>query len=135
MKILIVDDDPVSRAVLRQIIVTRTTHQVTVADDGAAGWALLDDPGRYFDVAFLDLSMPPPDGFELVRRIRQSPALSHIAIILCTGANDRPTIGKAIQLGVRHYIVKPCTETVVLAKLEQIHPADPIVAGRNFANA
>ncbi len=123
MKILIVDDDPVSRGVLRQILSKQPDHQITVAEDGASAWALLDDANRYFDVAFLDLSMPPPDGFELLQRIRKSPLLHGVEVVLCTGANDRATIAKAIQHGARHYIVKPCTEAVVTAKLEQIRPS------------
>ena len=133
MKILIVDDDPVSREILRKIIVARTTHQVTVAENGTTGWALLDDPSRYFDVAFLDLTMPPPDGFELLQRIRRSPLLSAVEVVLCTGSNDRATIAKAIQLGARHYIVKPCGEAVVLAKLQQIRPAEATAAERTVA--
>jgi CheY-like chemotaxis protein len=135
MKILIVDDDPVSREVLRKIIVARTTHQVTVAENGTIGWALLDDPSRYFDVAFLDLTMPAPDGFELLQRIRRSPLLSSVEVVLCTGSNDRATIARAIQLGARHYIVKPCNEAVVLAKLLQIHPAESAADERTVAGA
>jgi CheY-like chemotaxis protein len=135
MKILVVDDDPVSREILRKIVSSTGEHQVTVAEDGATAWAYLDDPGRYFDVAFLDLSMPHPDGFELVQRIRQSPIHASTAIILCTGSNDRATITKAIQLGVRHYIVKPCTEAIVQAKLQQIQPAGCPVGERRIAGA
>lgn len=54
MKILIAEDDPVSRAVLAKIIGADPHHQTTAAEDGEAAWALLDDPGRCFDVAFLD---------------------------------------------------------------------------------
>lgn len=133
MKILMVDDDPVSRRVLQEILSRRPEHQVTVAEDGASAWALIDDPGRSFDVAFIDLSMPKVDGFVLVQRIRQSAVHANLAIVLCTGANDRPTITKAIQHGVRHYIVKPCSEEVVLAKLKQIQPADCPVVERRLA--
>ena len=67
MKILIVDDDPVSRTILRKIVASQPEHQVTDAENGATGWALLDDPNRYFDLVFLDLTMEAPDGFELAR--------------------------------------------------------------------
>lgn len=135
MKILIVDDDPVSREVLLKIVSSIGEHQVTAAEDGECAWALLDDPGRYFDVVFLDLSMPFPDGFELVQRIRQSSIHANTSIVLCTGANDRATITKAIQHGVRHYVVKPCTEVVIRAKLEQIQPAECPVIERRLAGA
>jgi CheY-like chemotaxis protein len=136
MKILMVDDDAVSRAVLHKILSSQPEHQISVAEDGVTAWAMLDDPARYFDVVFLDLSMPQVDGFELVQRIRRSTLHTGLEIVVCTGSNDRPTITKAIQLGVRHYIVKPCSEAVVRAKLSQIKPADECPVGeRRFGGA
>ena len=135
MKILIVDDDAVSREVLRKIVSVSGEHQVTAAEDGATAWTLLDDPSRYFDVVFLDLSMPQPDGFEVLQRIRQTPVLSSLEVVVCTGANDRATIAKAIQHGARHYIVKPCTEAVITAKLNQIRPPAAVGERRLAGNA
>ncbi len=127
MKILIADDDATSRAILRKICVSQPEHQVTEAEDGAAAWALLDDPNRYFDIVFLDLDMPQVDGFEIVKRLRASPLHARVQIILCTASNDRPTLVKAIQSGVKHFIAKPCNEATVLAKLAQVAPpADPV---------
>jgi CheY-like chemotaxis protein len=123
MRILIADDDPVSRTVLAKILQAHPEHVTTVADDGAAAWALLDDPARSFDVLFLDLSMPRLDGFELLKKIRGNPFLKSLEIVVCTGSADRATVIKAAQLGARHYLVKPCTEPVVLAKLRQLQPA------------
>jgi len=120
MKILIVDDDPVSRAVLGRIIEAAPEHQVTEAVDGEAAWTLLDDPARSFDVVFLDLGLPEADGFEVFKRIRGSPLLRSTAVVLCTAANDRATVVKAVGLGAKHYIVKPCTPEVVNTKLQQI---------------
>jgi CheY-like chemotaxis protein len=126
MKILLVDDDPVSLAVLQQIMSVVGGHQVTSATDARSAWALLDNPARYFDVAFIDLSMPEVDGFQLLHRIRQNPSLASVEIVICTGSKDRPTLAKAIKLGVRHYLVKPCTKEIVQAKLNQIRPPDPM---------
>lgn len=123
MNILIVDDDPVSLAVLEKILTGQPGVQVTSAKDGTSAWNLLFDPARTFDVVFLDLSMPAPDGFELLRRIREVPMLKALEVILCTGSNDRATVIKCAQLGARHYIVKPCKEEIVVAKLKQLQTA------------
>jgi CheY-like chemotaxis protein len=124
MRILIADDDPVSRTVLAKIISAHPEHTTTTVEDGAAAWGLLDDPGRSFDVLFLDLSMPKMDGFELLKRIRDNRLLlKSLEVVLCTAANDRESVIKAATLGARHYIVKPCTEAVVMAKLRQFQPA------------
>src|SRR5205809_568233 len=101
MKILIADDDPVSRTVLAKIIASQEDHQTTVAEDGREAWALLDDAARSFDVVFLDLSMPKLDGFELLKRIGKSPLLKNTEVVLCTGANDRASVVKAVQLGAK----------------------------------
>lgn len=122
MKILIVDDEPVSREVLQKIVSGPEGHQVTAVEDAKTAWALLDDPARYFDVAFVDLSMPEVDGYQLLHRIRQNPLLASMEVVICTGSKDRASLAKAIQLGARHYLVKPVTKEIVLAKLLQIKP-------------
>ena len=122
MKILIVDDDPTARAILAKIVGALVDQQTTTACDGVAAWQLLDDPARSFDLVFLDLSMPELDGYSLLRRLRQSPMLKSTEVVVCTAANDRESVLKAIQLGARHYLVKPCNAAVVLAKICQIFP-------------
>ncbi len=120
MKILIVDDDAVSRRVLREMLGTEPGQQITEAVDGEEAWAFLDDPSRYFDLVFLDVAMPKSDGFELLGRIRQSPILRTLRIVMCTGTTDKLTVGKLIQLGARHFIAKPANVALVQAKLRQM---------------
>ncbi len=132
MKILIVDDDAACRSVLHKIISSQPDHQITMADSGAAAWALLDDPLRIFDVVFLDLSMPEMDGFALLQKVRASPVLRSLEVVLCTGSNDRSTVVRAVQLGVKHYLVKPASATAVHAKLDQLRPVDAALHERSF---
>jgi two-component system chemotaxis response regulator CheY len=120
MKILIVDDDAVCRRVLKEILSIDPEHQLTEAADGSEAWALLDNPARYFDVMFLDVTMPEPDGLALLARIRESQILRSLRIVMCTSSTDKVTITKAIQLGARHFIVKPATAALVQAKLKQV---------------
>lgn len=132
MRILIAEDDPVSRIVLAKILATEPAYRVTLAEDGAAAWALLDDPGRSFDVAFVDIDMPKMDGFELLRRIHEAPLLKTLHVVMCTAANDRPTVVKAAQFGARHYLVKPCTQASVLSKLRQLSSPELPGSERNL---
>ena len=120
INILIAEDDPVSAAVLEKIVSLQPGNKITIASDGAAAWELLDDPGRSFDILFLDLEMPKLNGFEVLDRIRSSSLLRSLQIVLCTASNDRNTVVKAVALGARHYLVKPCTEASVTAKLLQL---------------
>lgn len=120
MKILIVDDDPVSLRVLREILSTEKGHHITAAADGAEAWALLDNPSRFFDVAFIGVTMPKVDGFQLLTHIRESEILGSMRIVMCTSASDKVTVAKVIQLGARHFVVKPANAPLVLAKLKQL---------------
>ncbi|MCX6956633.1 MAG: response regulator [Verrucomicrobia bacterium] len=129
------DDEPVSREVLQKIVSAPGTHQVTAVEDAKSAWALLDDPSRYFDVAFIDLAMPEVDGYQLLHRIRQNPLLASTEVVICTGSKDRASLAKAIQLGARHYLVKPVTKEVVLAKLSQIRPSEAAPAAPAAAGA
>ncbi len=120
MKILTVDDDPVCRRMLKEILLTDGQHQITEAGGGDEAWSLLDNPARYFDVVFLDVNMPEPDGLVLLQRIRDSSILKSLHIVMCTAARDKETVTKVIQLGARHFILKPATASLVQAKLKQI---------------
>ncbi len=133
MKILVVEDEPVSRTALTKILSMQPEHQTTVAENGAVAWDLLDDPGRSFDVVFLDLGLPKIDGFALLERIRQAPLLRSLEVVLCTASNDRATVVRAVQLGARHYIVKPCTPEIVHGKLRQLQPAAATGSERRLA--
>ena len=128
MKILIADDDYACRALLAGILSKMPEHQVTIAEDGKTAWEMLDDAGRFFDVAFLDIAMPAPDGLEILKRVADVPHLRSIAVVICTASNDRTTIGKAIAAGARHYVVKPCVEATIVAKLQQIEAIHSLTA-------
>lgn len=119
MKILVVDDEPVSRRLLKQILAADPGCEITEAGTGAQAWVQLTDPTQSFDAVFLDLVMPEMDGFAVLGRIRATPQLQDLPVILCTSAQDRATVLKAALAGARHYIVKPATAPVVFMKLQQ----------------
>lgn len=117
MNILVADDDRMSREMLRRIIESDESHQVTLAADGEEAWKSLCDSTQRFDVGVFDIQMPKVDGLRLVERMRATPSLRSIPAILCTASADRHTVAKASTLNVAHYIVKPYTKDVVLDKL------------------
>ena len=105
MKILTVDDDAVSRAVLRQAL-HRLNHDVIEAEDGEQAWEKLQaEPVR---VVVSDWMMPRSDGLELCRRIRAGRAKDYTYFILLTSrdateANQRA----AADAGVDDFLTKP----------------------------
>jgi CheY-like chemotaxis protein len=120
MKILLVDDDPVSLRILKEIVSAEPGHETTEATGGEQAWKLLNNPALFFDIVFLDVSMPETDGLQVLDRIRESQILRSLRIVMCTATSDRETVDKVIKRGIRHFIVKPATAPLVHAKLRQL---------------
>jgi len=78
MRILIAEDDRVSRHLLERTLVT-WGHEVMVARDGLQAWRILQDVDCPH-LAILDWMMPGVDGVELCRRVRQ--ASQHLSRLL-----------------------------------------------------
>lgn len=134
MRILIVDDDALSLRVLRQILLSQPGFEIEEAACGVEAWILLANPANAFDAVFLDISMPDFDGVEVLERMRSTSTLRNVPVIMVSGANDRPTVLKAIEAGAQNYIVKPASASVVIAKLKQALAALP-AAGAPLAKS
>ena len=120
MKILIVDDEAMHRALLEDIFSKWPEHIITSVASGQAALALLKASGHRFDIVFLDVKMPGFSGLEVLEQLRESPLHRSLQIVMCTSLNDKRTITKALELGAKHYMFKPCTEKGIAQKLEQI---------------
>ena len=105
MRILIADDDELSRLALRTML-TRRGHEVTAVCDGAAAWQALraDDAPP---LAVLDWLMPEMDGVEVCRRVRASSALKGMYLVLVTSQGSKENIIEGLRAGANDYITKP----------------------------
>ncbi len=105
MKILIVEDDQVSRKILAQAL-ERLGHEVFETSNGTEALNLLaENPIR---AVVSDWMMPEVDGLELCRRIRARPDASYVYFILLTAQNtDRTNQRTAIEAGVDDFLSKP----------------------------
>jgi CheY-like chemotaxis protein len=64
-------------------------------------------------VVFVDLRMPPPDGFEILSWVRTQPALSHVQVVVLTGSVDPKDMRRAAELRADLYLPKfPSDETL-----------------------
>ncbi|KAB8059190.1 MULTISPECIES: response regulator [Janthinobacterium] len=106
MKVLVVDDDVVSRMVLMHLIDSCGVHDIVEAEDGAAAWEQLEG-GLRPSLCFCDLRMPRLSGMELLQKIRSDSALDAMPLVLVSSANDQDTVRDAVQAGAAGYIVKP----------------------------
>jgi len=105
MRILIAEDDPVSRRVL-DLRLKAWGHEVVMTKDGAEAWAALqrNDAPR---LAILDWMMPGMNGVEVCRRLRQSQSTTPAYIILLTAKSSKEDVVKGLDAGANDYIVKP----------------------------
>jgi sigma-B regulation protein RsbU (phosphoserine phosphatase) len=105
MKILIAEDDPVARAVLRQALI-RLGHEVVEAVDGDAALARLEaEPVR---VIVSDWMMPGRDGLGLCRAVRARLGADYVYFILLTSREaDADNQREAIEAGVDDFLTKP----------------------------
>ncbi len=103
MKALIVDDDPVIREYLRNMVTDEGAVLVTEADTGTSGLARwkLGSP----DIIFLDIHLPDLDGLEVLKKIRESD--SRVYVVVVTGHVSVSTVQEIVKLNADQYIVKP----------------------------
>jgi two-component system chemotaxis response regulator CheY len=106
MKVLVVDDDVVSRMVLMHLIDSCGKFDIVEAEDGADAWEQLEQ-GLRPAICFCDLRMPRLSGMELLQRVKNHPEINTMPFVLVTSATDKDTMQEATQLGAAGYIVKP----------------------------
>jgi two-component system chemotaxis response regulator CheY len=106
MKVLIIDDDVVSRMMLMHLVDSCTGAEIFEAVDGEDAWRQLA-AGLHPDICFCDLRMPRLSGMELLARVRADARLAALPFVLVSGANEREMVEQAGGLGATGYIVKP----------------------------
>ncbi|HZA60244.1 MAG TPA: response regulator transcription factor, partial [Actinomycetota bacterium] len=103
MRVLIVDDHPVTRDGLRAAL--GTAEDVEVVGEAASGEEAVTAVGQLTpDVVFMDVRMPGMNGIEATRAIRQDHPETRV--VLFTVDESRASIAEAIQAGVSGYLLK-----------------------------
>lgn len=103
MKILVADDDPLSRAMIAVPLGAIPGVEMVEAADGDQAWTLLNQES--FGAVILDWRMPGKDGLKLTKAIRATG--SKIPILMVTVESERENVLKAHAAGVSDYLVKP----------------------------
>jgi sigma-B regulation protein RsbU (phosphoserine phosphatase) len=115
MRILIADDDDVSRLELEALL-GRHGHEVAAVTDGTDAWEILqgEDPPR---LAVLDWLMEDMDGVEVCRRVRERPGLRDVYVILLTSRGDKEHVLEGLRAGANDYVTKPFDRDELLARV------------------
>ena len=116
MRILIADDDPVSRRVLETFL-ARWGYEVIVATDGRQTWQILQEPGAPH-VMVLDWMMPGMGGVELCERVRQTGCPLPAYVILLTSRTESGDIVAGLDAGADDYVTKPFNQEELRARVK-----------------
>lgn len=114
-RILVVDDEPLMRRMVRGILVGKAYCVETASDVADALEKLAKSP---FDIVVTDLRMPQTDGFELLAQVKQR--WPGIGVIVMTGFGDAKTPDRARDKGADEYITKPFNAREIEVIVERV---------------
>jgi len=117
MRILVTDDDPISRMALTDVLGQIPDVEITEAQSGEAAWTLLCG-GLYPVLCCFDVHMDAMTGIDLLRRMRSTAHMAKIPVLMVTSASDRETVTQALKGGANGFILKPFQAMEVRAKME-----------------
>jgi len=118
ISMLIVDDFPTMRRIVRSLLKELGFNNVEEAEDGQEGLAKLKTGAFEFVVS--DWNMPNLDGLEMLKRIRSDDKLKHLPVLMVTAEAKKENIIAAAQAGASGYVVKPFTAATLEEKLNKI---------------
>jgi two-component system response regulator MtrA len=133
-RVLIAEDDPILRVVLRTML-SHAGYDVLLAEDGVQALALFEREA--IDLVLLDVVMPHITGFDVCRRIR---ARSNVPILLLTSRSHTDDVVHGLELGADDYLAKPFQREELLARVrallrraaghtKRVRPASVMVQG------
>lgn len=112
--ILVVDDDPTNRDMLKRRLV-RNGYTATSVSSGEDALKLLEE--KRFDLVLLDLMMPGISGLETLNLMQANPRLRTIPVIMLTAADDMNTMVQCVLSGAEDYIFKPFNPVLLAARI------------------
>jgi len=122
MKMLLVDDDPVSRTAFAGIFGPPPGWEIVETEDGQQALELLHR-GLKPEFCVVDLLMPTMNGLEFLEQVRKDPYLQHLKVVATSSKRDRETILSLAKLQVCGYLLKPFDVAKVKTVLQ------PLIAG------
>ncbi len=114
--VLIVDDEPMTRKLLR-LMLTRADYQVIEASDGREA---LDMVANYNpDAVLLDVMMPGMNGYAVCMRLRSQEKTAQLPIIMLSARGDNEGMRQALEVGATQFMNKPITPMVLIEQLQK----------------
>jgi len=118
MKILVVDDFPTMRRIIRNLLKELGFVNVEEAEDGAVGLQMAKTGSFQFVIS--DWNMPNMDGLSMLQAIRADGAIGKTPVLMVTAEAKKENIIAAAQAGANGYVVKPFTAATLDEKIGKI---------------
>ncbi|MBR4716423.1 MAG: response regulator transcription factor [Lentisphaeria bacterium] len=115
-KIVLIEDDPGIRTVIRLALKGAGFSAVFEADNGTDGLALVqrEKPA----LVILDLMLPGMDGLAVCSAIRRNPSVSGTPIVMLTARTAEEDVVRGLELGADDYITKPFSNAILVARVK-----------------
>ncbi len=121
LRVLVVDDNPTSREILREMLES-FTFAVSLAASGAEGLAEFANPpgGRPYELVVMDWRMPGMDGIEAAQRIKACSSRRPPPVILVTAYVREDTLRRAESAGLEGFLLKPVNPSLMFDTIMEI---------------
>lgn len=129
MPVLVVDDVPMIRTVVRAVCKQIGVHDVHEAADGTAALAMLNE--RSYGLVISDWNMLPMTGLELLRYLREDPRLRKTPFVMMTTKEHAHALTAAWRVGVNACLVKPFMPAALRKAIGDVWPADRASSGED----
>jgi CheY-like chemotaxis protein len=116
-RLLIIEDNPASLQLTRQLLEGRG-YAVITAEDPTRGIALIRQ--RQPDLVICDLQLPAMNGFELLQRLQQDASCRHIPVLAVTAFCEPGDDSRALAAGFSGYVRKPIQPDDFLSRVEAL---------------
>jgi len=116
-KVLIIDDDPTTRNVLKRMLEDGGQHVALTASDGAQGLVAAAEGSP--DVILLDIMMPGMNGLQVLQKLGEGQETKFIPVIMLTGVVDPEVKGEALRGLANRYLLKPVPRETLLTAIEK----------------
>ncbi len=122
-KALVVDDSRAVRMLLAKTL-KELGYEVREAANGREALEVIEAEKSTLTLVLADWNMPEIDGLDMLKRLRQNPALSSLKVVMVTTETEIDRIAEALEAGANEYVMKPFTPDILVEKLQLagIHP-------------
>ncbi|MDZ7639507.1 MAG: response regulator [Bryobacterales bacterium] len=122
-KALVVDDSRAVRMLLAKILCD-LGYETCEASNGIEALKVIESEGASVRLVLADWNMPEMNGLELLRKLRENPALASLAVVMVTTETGLDQMVTALEAGANEYVMKPFTKDILVGKLQLagVHP-------------